>query len=142
MKIVKKKDANECNVEELIDRFRCFRIPLKDDSIDKVINMLVEDCCEFDKDNIHKLAEQLRLYNKLTDKYIELLIDYCLGWYVPELAEQVRLANKLTDKYIELLICRCHITDIPRLTKQIPDNYKPTEAVIKILNKKGYEVLK
>ena len=141
MKIVKEKDANECDIRDLIDRFICFRIPSIDTPIDDVINILVEDCCEFNKDNVHTLAEQLRLYDKLTDKYIELLINGCFRWHIPELAEQIRLANKLTDKYIELLIYSCCRIDIPRLVQQIPDNYKPTKAVIELLEAKGYKVL-
>ena len=69
------------------------------------------------------------------------MIRGCFRWYIPELAEQIRLANKLTDKYIELLIYSCCRIDIPRLVQQIPDNYKPTKAVIELLEAKGYKVL-
>lgn len=141
MKIVRKKDANECDIGDLIDRFRCFRFPSIDTPIDDVINILVEDCCEFNRDKIHTLAEQLRLYDKLTDKYIELLIKNCLAWYISKLAKQIKLAGKLTNKYIELLIEHCSYTDIPELLKQIPDDYKPTKAVIELLEQKGYKVL-
>ena len=153
---------------------------IKEENVDadKYLTNLIED---IDREFIPKLAELLRLANKLTDNNIKILIDKCYSNcnYISALVEQLRLADKLTDDNIRLLVNKCEYSALPKLAKQIklagnltnsnievlinelitgdkvenkvdyimdlaeelPDDYKPTDDIIKLLNRKGYEVL-
>ena len=107
---------------------------IKEENVDadKYLANLID---EIDRDFIPKLAELLRLANKLTDKNIKNLIYRCYSNdnYISALAEQLRLADKLTDKNIKLLVNNCEYYALPKLAKQIKLAGKLTNSNIEVL---------
>lgn len=110
---------------------------IKEENVDadKYLADLIDLIDGNDRDFIPKLAELLRLANKLTDKNIESLIYICYSNcnYIPALAEQLRLADKLTDDNIRLLADKCEYYALPKLAKQIKLAGKLTNSNIELL---------
>ena len=94
------------------------------------------------------MPAKIRLPKQLTDDNIKLLIENTEFFYMSALAKVLKSVNKLPDWAINLMIKKCCYNDcrrinqeIQRLVQEIPDDYKPTDDIIKLLNRKGYEVL-
>ena len=106
------------------------------------------DDVDWDMVYFSTMPAKIRLPKQLTDDDIKLLIKNTEFFYMSDLAKELRLVNKLPDWAIELMIKKCCHNDcrrinqeIQRLVQEIPDDYKPTDDIIKLLNRKGYEVL-